>query len=219
MGTLIAIPSLRLKGDYFYITTLGFQWIVFNIMMNWMEVTNGPLGLYGIPTARIFGIPLNTQFRLATFVLIIFGICIFFLYYLCSSPYGRALKGVREDEVAMEALGKNVTRFKFNVFAFSAVLCSIAGAIYVCNMQAVDPTAFTMDESIFILCMVVLGGKGRLKGSIVGAILLVIISEGLRYVGIPIDIAFQARQIIYGVTLVLCMMFRPQGLFGEIQIN
>ena len=219
VGVIVALPSLRLKGDYFFITTMGFQMIMFSIFMNWMDVTRGPLGLYGIPRPHVLGMELSNSGQFLLFCLIIAALCVFLTYRLSSSPFGLALKGIREDEVALEALGKNITRFKVCVFAFSAVLASIAGALYASFLQAIDPYSFTLDESVFILTMVILGGSGKLKGSIIGACTLVIISEGIRYLNIPMSIAFQTRQIIYGLILVLFMMYRPQGILGEYKMK
>ncbi|GHV41109.1 branched-chain amino acid ABC transporter permease [Synergistales bacterium] len=219
LGVLVSLPALRLKGDYFFITTMGFTWIAVNIMTNWMDVTRGPIGLPGIPSPRILGISINSRPLFFVVVLIITGLCIFAANRVCNSPFGRALKGMREDDVALEALGKDVAAFRAKTFTVYAILCGVAGAIYAYNMRYVDPTAFTPDESIFVLSMVVLGGVGSIKGSIVGVLVLGTISEGVRYIGLPASVAFQARQIIYGLVLILFMRYRPQGIFGEYKIT
>jgi branched-chain amino acid transport system permease protein len=219
LGVLVSLPALRLKGDYFFITTMGFTWIITNIMTNWMQVTRGPNGLTGIPSPLVFGQVLNSRFLFFILILIITALCIFVANRVCTSPFGRALKGMREDDIALEALGKNITAFRVKTFVFYAIYCGMAGTIYAYNMRFVDPTAFTSDESIFVLSMVVLGGVGSIKGTLVGVLVLGIISEGVRYVGLPASIAFQARQIIYGLILVLFMIFRPQGLLGQYKIT
>jgi branched-chain amino acid transport system permease protein len=131
------------------------------------------------------------------------------------SPYGRVLKAMRRDEQAVKALGRNTVMFKVQTFFLSAACSGLAGLIYASYVSYIDPTSFTLDESIFIITALFIGGIGNIKGPILGALFVVILPELLRFVGMPDAIAANMRQIIYGLALVIIMFVRPQGLFGE----
>jgi len=133
---------------------------------------------------------------------------------IVSSPYGRILKAIREDEVFTQSLGKNVASYKVKVFMISAALASLAGVLYATYITYIDPTSFTVDESIFIISIVIIGGAGSLKGSVVGAVVLVMLPELLRFVGLPNSVAANIRQMLYGGLLVVFMVWRPKGFVG-----
>ena len=217
---LIAYPSLRLKGDYFILATLGFQLIVFTILYNWVDVTRGPYGIPGIPSPKLFGL-LSIAGLIPFLILsaILAGITIFVFYKLIHSPFGRVLKGVRDDELAVMSLGRDVTKFKIWAFAISSAFIGIAGMIYATYVSYIDPTSFNLDEAIFILAAVLIGGTGNIKGPVVGAIFVVILPELLRFVGFPDSIAANLRQIVYGLTLIFLMYYRSQGIAGEYKIG
>jgi branched-chain amino acid transport system permease protein len=219
IGAIIAIPSLRLKGDYFFIATLALQIIVFNLFVNWESLTKGPLGIYGVFRPQIFGVSLNTNISYFVFTLIFVLLCYYLSSRVCNASFGLTLKAIREDEVAAEAVGKNILKFKVLIFVFSAIWASLAGTLYVYFVGAVDPFAFELHESIFILSLAIVGGMGNLRGSVLGAIVLIAIPELLKFAAMPESIVHQVRNLIYGVCLILFMMFRPQGLIGEYRIN
>ncbi|MFQ5455636.1 MAG: branched-chain amino acid ABC transporter permease [Nitrospirota bacterium] len=211
----ISYPSLRLKGDYFILASLAFQIIIFTILYNWIDVTRGPYGIPGIPRPHISGLTIDTlpaYFILSTLLAIII-VGIFRTVY--NSPFGRVLKAIREDELSAISLGKNVFWFKVIAFAISSGIAAIAGGLYAGYITYIDPTSFTLDESIFILSVVLVGGSGNFRGPIIGAILMILLPEALRFLGIPDSIAPNLRQIIYAMTLILLMRYRPQGLAGE----
>lgn len=216
---VIGLPSLRLRGDYFVLATLGFQMIVFALLYNWIGLTNGPYGIPGIPVPRVFGIQVNSVFGFFVLSGCIALICLVLLWKLTHSPFGLVLKAVRDDEIAAAALGKNVPRVKMLAFAISGGLAAIPGALFAGYMRYIDPTSFTLMESIFILSIVVIGGAGRFWGAILGAAFLVLLPEALRFLQVPAAIAPNLRQIIYGVVIVLLMRFRPQGFIGEYKFN
>jgi len=219
LGVIIAYPSLRIYDDYFAIATFGFQMIVFSIFNNWVGFTKGPLGIPGIPSPSLFGYPIDSHvdyFLLSLcFVLITFWL----IKRLVDSPFGLVLKGIREDEVFTKAGGKNVTKYKIWVFVIGGALASIAGAIYAVYISYIDPTSFTINESIFMISIVIIGGMASLRGSILGAVVLVILPEALRFIGLPNSVAANLRQIFYGALLVLFMMYRPKGFLGEYAIK
>ncbi len=211
----IAYPSLRLKGDYFILASLGFQIIVFAVLYNWIGLTRGPYGIPGIPRPRLFSLEIDSLPEFFIFTGVIFLLVFFFIRILCRSPFGRALKAIREDEMTASALGKNIPSLKIWAFVISAGVAAISGALYAGYVTYIDPTSFTLDESIFILSILLVGGSGNIKGPLVGAVFMIILPEALRFLGLPDTIAPNVRQMIYGFLLVILMRYRPQGLAGE----
>jgi branched-chain amino acid transport system permease protein len=216
---VVSLPSLRLHGDYFVIATFGFQMILFSVFNNWMRITHGPLGIPGIPQPVIFGwhATSHLDFLILAVAFSCFGY--FVVYRLTSSPFGRVLHAIRQDEVLAKALGKNTLYFKVTAFAVSAALAASAGSLYAHYITYIDPTSFTVMESILIFSMVIIGGAGSTWGPLVGAVVLVTLPEVLRFVGLPSAAAANLRQIIYGSLLVIMMMFRPRGLMGKFGFN
>jgi len=215
LGAVVGIPSLRIRDDYFAIATFAFQVITFSIMNNWVAFTGGPMGLPGIPQPAIFGWKITTHYD---FLCVIFVLCIITLWIshkIVTSPFGRVLKAIREDEVFAQAMGKNVASYKVLIFVIGAGMASVAGVMYAYYISFIDPTSFTIMESIFIISIVIIGGAGNIWGSVLGAAVLVILPEALRFLGMPSSIAANMRQIIYGALLVIFMLFRPQGFIGE----
>ncbi len=195
VGFLIGIPTLRLKGDYLAIATLGLAEIIRIVFLN-MDITNGAAGLNGIPRHVnwfwIFFFTVATILVVRNFI---------------QSSYGRACISIREDEIASEAMGINTTQYKIIAFTLSSFLAGIGGAMYASYFYFLKPDLFGFMKSIDILVIVVLGGMGSISGSVVAAVLLAIISTYLQ--------AFPAvRMIIYSALLVIIMLFRPQGLLG-----
>lgn len=220
LSLIVAIPTLKLKGDYFVLATLGFQLIVYTILYNWISVTKGPYGIPGIPSPVLFySITINgkTGFLILSSILSISVALIF--YKLIKSPFGRVLKGIRDDEISVMAVGRNVISFKIWAFVISSGFIGIAGFLYSSYVSYIDPTSFNLDESIFILAAVIIGGTGNLKGPIIGAVFVIVLPELLRFVGLPDSVASNLRQIIYGLSIVVLMRLRPQGLAGEYTIK
>lgn len=212
---LISFPSLRLRGDYFVLATLGFQIITFAILYNWVGLTRGPYGIPGIPSPRLFNFSVDTVFSYFIFTLVIAGCCALLFYWIGNSPFGRSLKAIREDEIAAAALGKNIVRFKITAFAVSAGFAAISGVLFAGYMRYIDPTSFTLNESIFILSIIIIGGTGNLSGPVVGTILMIFLPEILRFLKIPDSVAANLRQIIYGLLIIIIMRYLPQGISGE----
>lgn len=218
-GFLIAFPSLRIRDDFFIIATFGFQVIVFSVMNNWMALTNGPLGLPGIPQPEILGYRFESHldFLILSFLFALIAYVV--TRRLVKSPFGNLLRAIREDDLFAQSFGKNVSYYKVLTFSIGAGLVAIGGALYAYYISFIDPTSFTVPESIFMLSIVIVGGAGRLRGSILGAILLVSIPELLRFVGMPNSIAANLRQILYGGLLVVFMIWRPKGIWGEFEFE
>lgn len=218
-GILVAIPSLRLRGDYMALTTFGLALIVYGIAKNWLGLTRGPMGLPGIPGFSLMGWKLSANWSYLILVAVIVVITAWVIGRIVNSPFGRVLKGIREDEIATATMGKNVDRFKLIVFAVGAAFAGIAGALYAHYVTFIDPSSFTLMESIVILLMVVFGGMGSIAGSLVGAIALVLLPELLRFVGFPSSVEAPLRQVIYGLILVVLMIYRPRGMLGRFKFS
>jgi branched-chain amino acid transport system permease protein len=214
VSLVVALPSLRLRNEYFLIATLGFQSIIFSLFMN-LDLTGGPNGLYDIPHPTLFGHELRSSLDSFLTALILAVVCYLLGLRLTGAPFGRLLRAVREDQTAVAALGKSVVRVKVLIFVFSAVFAAAAGTVYTYSLTAIDPGAFSLDESIFIITLVIVGGTGSLNGSVLAAALLVLLPELLKFMSIPEWIAPQMRQLLYGLLVVLVTRFRREGLVGE----
>jgi branched-chain amino acid transport system permease protein len=215
LALIVSTIALRTIDDYFIVCTLGIQVIVFSLMNNWMSLTRGPLGIPGIPGISLFGIAIESKWTFLLLTLVFTLLMFFFLQKLTASSFGRTLRALSEDEIFTQSLGKNVYLSKVTAFTISAMLAAVPGALYAHYISYIDPTSFTVDESIFILSIVIIGGMRNLWGSVVAAAFLVFLPEVLRFVGMPNAIAANMRQIIYGGTLIF-MMFRYSRGF-EIQ--
>jgi len=219
LGVIVAFPSLRIHDDYFVIATFGFQMIVYSVLNNWVDFTRGPLGIPGIPMASLFGFAFDNHWKFLILPALFAALTYGFVNKLVDSPYGRVLKAIREDEIFAQSLGKNVNSYKIQVFVIGGALASVAGNLYAHYVTFIDPTSFTILESILVISMVIIGGAGSLKGPVVGAAVLVVLPEALRFVGLPSSVAANLRQIFYGSLLVLMMLYRPQGLMGEFNLQ
>ncbi|HHW01244.1 MAG TPA: branched-chain amino acid ABC transporter permease [Thermoanaerobacterales bacterium] len=199
-GFIIGVPTLRLKGDYLAIATLGFGEIMRNILLN-LKITGGPMGLRGIPKIT------NIYIVAAAVILVIFS-----LNRIMNSRVGKSFIAIREDELAAEAMGINTTNFKILAFAIGAFYAGIAGGLFAFLFRYINPNNFGFMKSIEILCMVVLGGMGNTSGAVLGATILTILPEFLRSVSPVIS---QYRMVFYGILLVVMMIVRPQGLLSD----
>lgn len=206
-GLLLAIPALRLRGDYLAIITLGFGEIVHLLLNNWDSLTYGPNGISGIARPSLLGISFEGLDYYYYFVLIITIIVLIVINNVHASKVGRAWISIREDEIASSAMGINTMAYKLYSFAFGAFWAGLAGALFAAKMRFVSPESFTFIESILILCMVILGGIGSITGVVIGAVVLVFLPELLREVQ-------HYRMIALGAGLIALMIFRPQGILG-----
>lgn len=218
IGALLAVPALRLSGDYFGIATLSFGEIVRLFFLNERWLTKGPMGLPGIPRpvwidAGVAGLP-----RYLLFCLVLTIMVCFVARRITRSPFGRTLKVIREDEYVAQALGKNVLSFKIRAVALGSLLAGLAGSLWAHYISYISPSDFTLTETILVLLCVVLGGRGTNFGPILGAFLIICFQEIIRFLPVPPDFdRFLAplQGIVYGAILVLLMLKRPEGLLPE----
>ena len=200
VGILIGIPTLRLKGDYLAIATLGMAEIIRVIFLN-LEITNGAAGLNGIP-----------RFTNWTWLFIFTAASVVLINNFIRSSQGRACISIREDEIAAESMGVNTTKYKVMAFAIGAFFAGIAGALYASYFYFIKPGLFGFLKSIDILVIVVLGGMGSITGSVIAATLLALITTFLQSFT-------EIRMILYAVVLIVIMIFRPKGLMGTTEIT
>lgn len=216
---LVSIPSLRLKGDFFVLATLGFQMIIYTVINNWDALTKGSYGISGIPTATIFAVPLSSPamfLPMSSTVALLVGLIV---WRLSKMPFGRTLKAIRDDELAATSLGKDVRHFQRKAFVAAGLLAAPAGALLAVYNTYIDPTSFTLEESMLLLCAVIIGGAGTFRGAITGALILIVLPELLRFLKIPDSAAGSIRQMLFGLTVVLIMRWRPKGIFGDYAFN
>ena len=218
-SALVAIPSLRVSGDYYVVASFGLQVVVLAVFMNWTDLTNGHAGLPGIPRPNVLGWvidqPFEYVFLAAAFAALTYAVC----WRLTNSAFGRVLQAIRDDEIAAQAMGKNVVQVKIVVACISSALGAMAGSLYAHYITYINPSSFALHESIFIASLVILGGSERLAGPIVGTFLLLAIPEVLKFLAIPDTVAAPMRQIIYGALLIIFMLVRPEGILGRVRME
>ena len=213
ISLLIAIPSLRVSGHYLVLASFGVQEVLSGLYLN-LNITGGPAGLRGIPRPVIFGHTIQSNADYLVLYVIIVAVMLALILRLVRSPFGMLLKAIREDELAPQALGKDVFAVKIKAFVLSGAIAGLTGALYGQYITFISPESFNVDASIFILSMVLIGGMGSIYGAIVGAAVLVIIPELLRF--LPLDTSYlgPTRQLVYGAILVAFCFLRPRGLVG-----
>jgi branched-chain amino acid transport system permease protein len=210
-GFLVGLPSLRLKGDYLAIVTLGFGEIIRTVILN-VDAVGGARGFSDIPILGLLGAPAGDPRPSLSMVGAAAFLTVLVVYRVVRSPRGRAFVAVREDEVAAEALGIDTTRYKVTAFVIGAAFAGLAGGLFAHTQGYLNPSSFQFMKSIEIVIMVVLGGMGSLTGSILAAVLLTILPEVLR----PVQ---EYRMVLYSALLIVLMLARPQGVFGSREIG
>jgi branched-chain amino acid transport system permease protein len=207
VGTLIGLPSLRVGGDYLGIVTLGFGEITRIFLTNWVSITRGPMGLPGIPAPSVAGLNLSSKvffFYLATALALFTW---FAMQRINNSKMGLQLLAIRNDEHCAQVLGVNTGAVKLWAFAISAAFAGLGGAFYASYFSFISPDSFLFVDSLAVLCMLIVGGRGNLVGSALGAFILGIAPELFRFLG-------DYRMLIFGVLLTVMVIYRPSGIWG-----
>jgi branched-chain amino acid transport system permease protein len=218
-GFLLSIPTTKLKGDYLALTTMGFSFVIYAILLNWTDLTRGPLGLPGIPKPSLFGISISSNFNFLILTIIIVLISYFIIKRITSSQFGKVLESIRDDELASKVLGKNSFKVKAIAMGFSAFFAGIAGSLYAHYITFIDPSSFMIMQLVPVLLIVIVGGLASLPGTILATIILILIPEALRFVGFPSSIVGPMRQIFYAVILLLILIYKPKGFFGRVEME
>ena len=213
LAMLLSIPviicSIRLRGLFFALATLAFQAIVFAILYNWVSVTKGPYGISGVPRPGSFDLP-----GMALFTGFFSVVALLFFLWLRRTPLLRLLQGVRDDQLALMGLGRNPSRYKAIAILLASAFTGLAGALFASYYSYIDPSSFTLDESILILSIVLIGGAGSIIGSVAGAAFYVLLPELLRFLQLPDAAAPHVRMMVYAAVLIAVVLYRPNGFFG-----
>jgi branched-chain amino acid transport system permease protein len=207
VGMAIAVPTLRLKGIFLALVTIGFQEIVFLVTLNWTSLTRGPMGIPGIPPPSLGAYGFNSNRDYFYLILALNVVMIFVVSRIMDSRLGRMFIAMREDEVAAQSVGISIYPAKVLSFVISTFMAGVAGAFFAHHARFVSADSFRLDETFIILTMLIVGGMGTVIGPIIGAVFLVILPEAARFLA-------HYRDIVYGAILILVILFRPQGIAG-----
>ena len=221
-GLLAALTGwvcLRFRQDFFIFVTLGFQMIAFVVLYNWVELTKGPFGIYGIPRPELLGWMVDRPWEYVLLSGLVLSIVLPLLARLYRSPFGLALKTMREDEMAARSLGTDTTWLALQAMIIGGAVAGVAGSLYAGYVTYIAPTSFSLQESILLVTLLMLGGGGNLRGPLAGAAVLLLLPEALRFLGLPDGVAANVREVIYGLLLASLMLWRPQGLLGELTVK
>lgn len=222
-GVLLALLTMRMAGIYLAVTTMGFLEVVRTVILNWRPVTGGSQGMSSIPKPELFGFKFTlTNGGFYYLILVYLLICVVVTHLVDRSRWGRAFRAIREDPLAAQFTAIDLYGYKIRCFAISAFFAGLAGSFYAHFLGYINNNTFTYSTSVTILCMVILGGRGTIRGALIGAVILAPMSELLRSLteamsNLPswlISDPERWRFVIYGLILVLMMRFRPQGLLG-----
>jgi branched-chain amino acid transport system permease protein len=229
LSLAVSLSAWRLRDDFFVLVSLSAQVLIFSLLFNWFtpneeigsfaNFTNGPYGISSIPKPQLFGLRFESTGSMAILSLVLAAACTVLLRLLLSSPWGRLLKAIRDDELAARGLGKDTRLAKVQAFSVACGMVGLAGAVYASYVTYIEPGISSVNESVVMLCMVIVGGAGNFRGPIVGAVTLLAIPEILRFVDLSERLAGNLRLAAFGLLLVLMMHFRPQGLAGEYRID
>lgn len=208
VGFLVSLPTLRLSGTFLTIITLGFSEVIRMIAINWQSVTNGTLGIKGVPTLTLFGLSLKSGAPYYWFSLAVLAVVVFCLNRLIHSRIGRAWISIREDQEAARSLGVETSKYKSVNFVIGAMIGGLGGCLMLFYYRYTSPDMWMLEEGFNILSMVTIGGTGTLIGPILGSILINYITEAFRF-------AAQFRLVLYALLIILMMWIRPQGIAGD----
>lgn len=219
VALLFSFIAGKVRELYFSLATLALQIIFFSVAYNWIPVTNGSYGISGISNPEIFGLKINTPGSFALFGGFWVLLVILFYIWFLKTPICRMIQATRDDQIAVLSLGKNPNYYKRISIMLSAVIGGIAGTLYATYATYIDPSSFTLDESILILSIVLIGGAGRVIGPVTGVVIYILLPELLKFVQMPDGIAANMRMILFGLLLVLIVRFKPKGIFGKYLIQ
>ena len=216
---LLGITFSRFRDDFYALATLGFAVIAHGIFTSARYFTRGPFGINFIPAPSLGFWTFNDRWEYLTLVMIFLGLIALIAWYIVNTSFGRILTAIREDEKAIEVFGYRVTYFKLAVFVISGMMASVAGALFTGFTKIVTPSEFILLEGIIISSIVLIGGLATIWGSVLGALVYILMEEGLRFVpGLPVEDIGQIRIGILGLLLIVLMLFRPQGLVGKYRL-
>lgn len=212
IGIVIAAITVRLKGDYFQIVTLGLVFIAIAVSRNWESLTRGARGLPGVPAI------INSNFWYMIFVGITAILCIIFSHWLTGSETGKIFQAIRDDETATAILGKNTYLYKVASIAISTFFVAIAGSLFVHFIRYVDPTIFDLEFFVLMLIMLIGGGLASVKGSVIGVLVIGTLADATRFVQFNPEVVGAFRQMLLMGLLLVILIYRPRGMFGKVDV-
>lgn len=216
LSLCLALPALRVRGEYFVAASLGLQMMAITVFSEAHGFTGGHGGLVGIPPATLFGLDISAPAAFLLACLAVLGLVLLSIGMPMRGSFGRALMAIRDSESAAEAFGKDVRALKTLAVALGCTLAGVAGALFAFHMAFVNVESFTLEQSILVMAMVIIGGAGTLAGPLVGVLLLLLLPAGLSFLSfIPPTQIGTVQQLIYGLAMTLLMIFRPAGIAGR----
>lgn len=215
---LLSIPTKKLKWDYLGLATLGFTFVIYALAINRKDLTWWAMGMPWITKPEIFWLQITNNTQFFIFSLIVCIISLVFIYRVVSSRYGRTIEAMRDQELAMQALGKNTQKMKLTVLVISWFFAGIAWSLFAHYISYIDPGSFTMSQLIVVLSIVFIAGLGSFKGTIIAWIILLVLPEVFRFIWLPSSLIWPLRQILYAVSLIIIVLIRPKWLFGKLSL-
>ncbi len=219
LAYIISKATDKLKGDYLALATLGFSFVVFSLANNWTSLTRGPLGIPGIPKPIVppYHIDTNAEYLIMVAIFTIFTYTIIKIISL--SPFGKTLEAIRDNETEAKSLGKNTAAIKDIAIIISAMFAGLAGSLYAHYITYIDPASFSFSDLMPILVIVILGGLASLEGTLFATIIIVLIPEAVRFIGLPSSLLGPTRLAIYSLSLIIILLFLPKGFDGKIDLK
>lgn len=213
VSALAALPALRLRGDYFLVASVGFQIVALRLIVNWEAVSGGPPGLYALPLPEIGGFPLIAPEEMLPVAAVVAAAVIVLSWWVVRSPFGRSLRALAGDEMAVSASGGRVSLIKLAVFVYGGILAAIGGVLYVAYLQVASPGDFSLATSIAMLAMVLIGGAGSIWGPVLGAAILSSLPYWLSTTSLS-DVSTNLSSLVFGAVLIVVTVFSPNGVAG-----
>jgi branched-chain amino acid transport system permease protein len=219
-GAALVVGAIlsRFKDDYYIIASAGITVIVFNILLNWRSVTNGAIGVFGVPRPTVLGTLLSSNHMFLLFCLVWLVLICGVAWLIVHSSFGRVLKTIREDAEVALVFGYHALHYKLMIFVIAAMMASLAGSLFASYLMFIDSSSFALTENIFLLAIIILGGLANSWGALLGSLLLIGLPELLRFTGFPTEIAAHMQKLIYGLLLIGLMFLRPQGILGKFRL-
>lgn len=218
ISTIIGLILTKLKSEYYALASLGLMYIFYGVVMNLDKLTKGSLGIGGIPRLGLSLYALSSQYQFFIIVCIAVVMGVWLFSSLVEAPFGRILAAIRDDDEALQHFGYKTYQFKLFAFVLGSIVSAIAGAFLASYLGYISPQLFTFAEAVFLLSIVIIGGMGSTIGVLTGTLLLFLIPEILRFLGLPDESAAQIRQMLYGLFLVISAITLPKGLFGRFKL-
>lgn len=216
---ILSVATNKLKGDYLALATLGFSFVIYALALNWISLTNGPLGISQIPRPALLGIDFSSNSNFLILALVIAIATYFIIRMITLSPFGKTLEAIRDDEIAAKTLGKNTALAKSVSLITSSLFAGIAGSLFAYYLTYIDPSSFTFSNLIPILVIVIVGGLASLPGTIFATIIIVLLPEPLRFLGLPSSLIGPGRQMLYALFLLLILLYKPKGFYGKVDLE